>query len=39
MYNDYNNYEEDKMCCNENLQLRGSEFFELVTKDLERMVI
>lgn len=39
MYNDYNNYEEDKMCCDVDLQLRGSEFFELVTKDLERRVI
>lgn len=39
MYNDYSNYEEDKMCCDVNLQQRGSEFFELVTKDLERRVI
>lgn len=39
MYNNYNNYEEDKMCCNVNQQSRGSEFFELVTKDLERRVI
>lgn len=39
LYNDYVNYEEDKMCCSVDLQLKSGEFFGLLTNDLERRVL